>query len=306
MNTKIQSCLIIENEFHFSESIGSKLEALSYDVKILCSIEKVMKLGERFDLVLVSLNFKDEPHFFTMINKFKKSIVIMMTSHVDYSCFSKAVNVGANDYILKPFKMESLIQKINIFQKKKDLEIRERRLQRFITTILQEDKNIEFDFDVKLPMVIYSTLEKNIDFYVFSYSQYMKTDFEIVSFEDLPKYQNLDSNLILYLRDYPKLAKKERTIALRLSQQMNIFISSNIDEKIDGFSYLKIEAGNKKLDFDRIFTVTDYIKQVIIQHQDSFPDTELSRALGISRKSLWEKRRKFNIQKPKKIKKDLS
>jgi len=306
MNSKIKSCLIIENEPNFSESLGSKLEDLNYNAKILYSIEKVMELEEKFDLVLVSLNFKDEPYFFDMIKGFQDSILIMMTPHIDYSCFSKAINIGANDYILKPFKIESLIQKVNIFQEKKDFEIREKRLEKFITTILQEDKNLKFDLDFKLPLIIYSNLERNVDFYVFSYSKYLNMDFEIISFENLVKYhQNIDKNLILYLRDYPKLIKKDRVTALNIAKNMNIILYSHIDEKINGFDYLKIEMGNEKLNFDRIFTVTDYIKKVIIQHQDVLPDTELSKSLGISRKSLWEKRRKFDMQKPKKNKKDL-
>ena len=36
--------------------------------------------------------------------------------------------------------------------------------------------------------------------------------------------------------------------------------------------------------------------------QDKYPDTELSRRLGISRKSLWEKRKKFGIEKIKNVK----
>jgi DNA-binding NtrC family response regulator len=237
-----------------------------------------------------------------MINKFKNSIVIMMTPYVDYGCFSKAVNLGANDYILKPFKMESLIQKISIFQKKKEIEIREKRLAKFITTVLKEDKNLTFDFDITLPVIICSNLKKNVDLYVFSYSRYLNIDFEIICFDDLQKYKNTDSNLILYLRDYSTLTKKEQKLTLEITKNMNIIIFSNIDETAHGFHNITIKAGSEKINFDKILTINDYIQEVIIQNQDSFPDTELSKALGISRKSLWEKRKKFDIHKERKLK----
>jgi DNA-binding NtrC family response regulator len=38
---------------------------------------------------------------------------------------------------------------------------------------------------------------------------------------------------------------------------------------------------------------------MVLNFQNNYPDTELSKKLGISRKSLWEKRKKFGIEKDK-------
>ena len=46
-------------------------------------------------------------------------------------------------------------------------------------------------------------------------------------------------------------------------------------------------------------TIDDYIKHIIVNYQDKYPDTELSKKLGISRKSLWEKRKKYDVAKKK-------
>ncbi|EAI2944688.1 hypothetical protein IEC40_001809, partial [Campylobacter jejuni] len=48
-----------------------------------------------------------------------------------------------------------------------------------------------------------------------------------------------------------------------------------------------------------ILTIDEYVKYVIINYQNIFPDTDLSKKLGISRKSLWEKRKKYEISKKK-------
>ena len=41
----------------------------------------------------------------------------------------------------------------------------------------------------------------------------------------------------------------------------------------------------------------DYVKFIVLNYQHKFPDTELSKKLGISRKSLWERRKKYGIIK---------
>jgi transcriptional regulator of aromatic amino acid metabolism len=52
-------------------------------------------------------------------------------------------------------------------------------------------------------------------------------------------------------------------------------------------------------DDNSILSVEDYIKYIIKTYESKFPDTELSKRLGISRKSLWEKRKKYGISKKK-------
>ncbi|MCW1548840.1 hypothetical protein OLS49_02640, partial [Campylobacter jejuni] len=56
----------------------------------------------------------------------------------------------------------------------------------------------------------------------------------------------------------------------------------------------------KNIDSNEILTIDEYVKYVIINYQNIFPDTDLSKKLGISRKSLWEKRKKYEISKKNK------
>lgn len=42
-----------------------------------------------------------------------------------------------------------------------------------------------------------------------------------------------------------------------------------------------------------------YFRRYVIEHQGSFSETELARRLGISRKSLWERRHRYGIPRPK-------
>ena len=62
---------------------------------------------------------------------------------------------------------------------------------------------------------------------------------------------------------------------------------------------LELSIRDKNFDIGEIVTIDEYIKYIIVNYQDKFPDTELSKKLGISRKSLWEKRKKYDVSKKK-------
>ena len=70
-------------------------------------------------------------------------------------------------------------------------------------------------------------------------------------------------------------------------------------EKEDDFPYNKIECHKENILMmtNNIMTINDYVKMMVLSYQSKYPDTELSKKLGISRKSLWEKRKKLGIEK---------
>jgi DNA-binding NtrC family response regulator len=62
---------------------------------------------------------------------------------------------------------------------------------------------------------------------------------------------------------------------------------------------IEIESESHLFDQGEILPIEEYVKYIMIHFQNRFPDTELSKKLGISRKSLWEKRKKYGIVKKK-------
>ncbi|MFT2110866.1 sigma-54 interaction domain-containing protein [Marinomonas sp. 2405UD68-3] len=59
----------------------------------------------------------------------------------------------------------------------------------------------------------------------------------------------------------------------------------------------KDEKQNSGLDGSSIFTLDEYLKHVILTHQHALTETQLALSLGISRKSLWERRKKLKVEK---------
>ena len=48
-------------------------------------------------------------------------------------------------------------------------------------------------------------------------------------------------------------------------------------------------------------SLEDYFRRFVLDHQESLNETQLAKKLGISRKSLWERRHKYGIPRKKKI-----
>ena len=229
-----------------------------------------------------------------------------MNSYINNDLIAKAVELGADDYILKPFKIDVLVKKLIYFQRITDLEDREKKYLKFIDSVFEKNPLEERDKDVKLPLIIYSKIERNIDAYVYFFAKRENKLIELISFEDLPQLlQESDTHTIYYFKHFASMSESQKELILDKGKSLNIIIgtTSMKDVEILGYMLREIETDITLIDGGDILSVSDYIRQVILNNQYKIPDTEIARQLGISRKSLWEKRRKLNIQKRKKANK---
>jgi DNA-binding NtrC family response regulator len=64
-----------------------------------------------------------------------------------------------------------------------------------------------------------------------------------------------------------------------------------IDHRVTG-------AGGAR-DINDKLSLEEYFRVFVLEHQDAMTETELAQALGISRKTLWEKRQRFGLPRPK-------
>ena len=105
---------------------------------------------------------------------------------------------------------------------------------------------------------------------------------------------------IIYLTDYHTLKKNAKENVIKIIEDKNCIISTL--EQENDFPFRKIEFNNENIllgGASKIMTINDYVKMMVLSYQNKYPDTELSKKLGISRKSLWEKRKKLDIEKKK-------
>ncbi|NLM99724.1 MAG: hypothetical protein GX170_06855, partial [Campylobacteraceae bacterium] len=76
-------------------------------------------------------------------------------------------------------------------------------------------------------------------------------------------------------------------------------ISSTDSNEEEVINTIHLTQEHKMFDDSDILSIDDYVKYIVLNFQSKFPDTELSKKLGISRKSLWERRKKYGIEKKK-------
>ncbi len=293
--------LIIENEVYLAQSIATKLNEIGHSCELCTSTRDALK-SSSYDVVLLSTNINGQD-FIPIVENFKQSIIILMVSYISSDTVSKPLAAGAKDYIQKPFMIEELIRKINHYQNYENLKKKCHSYEKYLDQALLPHNRLNDFENISLPLYISSLYQKHSDAFAFAYAKAKKMAIKFISFSDYDGVEDmelfLDSNTLLYAIDYQLLKKSDKKALQELIADKKVIISTN--EKIDDSSLNVIEIKNESSIFNQgeILSIEDYIRYVIGNYQDKLPDTELSKKLGISRKSLWEKRKKYDILKGK-------
>ncbi|MBN2816733.1 MAG: response regulator [Campylobacterales bacterium] len=291
--------LIIENEIYLAQSIATKLGELGHICEMCTSTKDAIK-SHNYDVVLLSTNINGQD-FNPVIETFKRSIVILMVSYISNDTVSKPLSAGAKDYILKPFMIEELIRKIDHYQDYEKLKKRNEAYEKYLAHNFMSAKH-EQSLNVELPVFVSSGFQKYADSFAFEYAQKENLPIHFLTLNDAKAMSTIDSlpqNCVIYIIDYQVLKKSDKKIFCDLIAGKNAIIAST--EKIEDVNYpiIEIKSENNVFDKSEILPIEDYVKFIVLNYQDKYPDTELSKKLGISRKSLWEKRKKYDIIKKK-------
>ena len=119
--------LLVDDEVDFISALAERLRIRDYETRLansgataLLEIEK-----ESPDVVLLDLKMPGMSGMETLV-KIKAqdpSIeVIMVTGSVDTQVGESALNAGASDHMVKPFDIETLMEKIQDIMRKRDLD----------------------------------------------------------------------------------------------------------------------------------------------------------------------------------------
>ena len=107
---------MVEDDEIIARSIREHLQAWNYDVCCVEDFSNVVAEFVRFDpqlvLIDITLPFFNGYHWCSEIRKISKVPVIFLSSAADNMNIVMAVNMGADDFIPKPFDLEVLTVKI--------------------------------------------------------------------------------------------------------------------------------------------------------------------------------------------------
>lgn len=292
--------LIIENEIYLAQSISIKLSDVGYHCEIISSFDEYNH-EKYYDIILLSTNTNN---FLKAVTEFKHSIIILLISYISTDTVSNPLKLGASDYIQKPFMIEELIRKIKHYQDFRKLSILNEAYRNYIKSRLETVKIAEYNYKkLKLPLILKSNKQSSADAFVFNYiNEYNIT----LSFIDLTTTNAVEKaiklpteNNLLFLSNFQALKAVEREKLLDFIQNKNVILHTNSNTDDLNFHCINLNDNEKNIDSNEILTIDEYVKYIIINYQNIFPDTDLSKKLGISRKSLWEKRKKYEISKKK-------
>jgi len=292
--------LIVENEIYLAQSIASKLMEIGHVCEIATSIKDALK-DEKYEAVLLSTNISGQ-NFYPVIEKHNASIIILMISYISNDTVTNPIKAGACDYIQKPFMIEELIRKLQHLNDFKHLKKENTTYKEYVKNLFAAANIEPIDKKAKFPILIKTNFQKHADALVFNYAQSQNETFIFLSLTQSNAFEKISrasADELIYIIDMQNLKKSEKLKVYNVIEGKRAIICSTDPNEEAEITQISIATDSKILDQGDILCVDDYVKYVICNFQNKFPDTELSKKLGISRKSLWEKRKKYGISKKK-------
>ncbi len=108
--------LIVEDDNGIAEGVASQLSTWGHDTRIVTDFSNVMKEFTEYDpnmvLLDIGLPFFNGYHWCGEIRKVSKVPIIFISSTAENMNIVMAVNMGADDFIAKPFDINVLVAKV--------------------------------------------------------------------------------------------------------------------------------------------------------------------------------------------------
>ncbi|AXK48035.1 response regulator [Aliarcobacter trophiarum LMG 25534] len=293
--------LIIENEVYLAQKVVSRLLDDGHNCDYVESVN-LESLTKEYDIILLSTSIATSIVKGVIKKYAHNSIILLLVSYISDETVTNPIQDGAKDYIMKPFLMDELVRKIYHYKEcramRRELKVLKDYFDFTMSDIDISDIIVPFSF----PLLIETNFQSYADKLVFEIAKRTDLPIKFISLSASNWQKQLSSSTgktIIYITDYHILKRNMKDQLLKQIVDKNCVLCSL--ESDDEFVHKKIVFNNenKSLDHSQIMSINDYIKTMVINHQARYPDTELSKKLGISRKSLWEKRKKLEIDRKK-------
>ena len=293
--------LIAEDELYLAQSISNSLNEHIKNpvITIVTTINDAVNLNKNFDIIILSATLNG--NIYNIINKYKNSTIILLVPYINHDTVTAPLNAGVDTYILKPFMIEELIRKIEYHLEFKKLKKENQTYKSYLKTLFENYELPDIEFDkIEFPLFIKSSSKKKIDICVFEISKKLNLPISFYNLEKTTDFNeiNKDKNLI-YLSNFSSLKSSAISKLFDIISNKQVIVELKNSSSFEHPNLIVLQSDTQEIDDDAILSIEEYIKYVIKNYENKFPDTELSKKLGISRKSLWEKRKKYGLNKKK-------
>ncbi|MGB6327739.1 MAG: DNA-binding response regulator [Halarcobacter sp.] len=291
--------LIIESEIYLAQKVVSRLLDDGHNCDFV-ETPNIENLTRDYDIILLSTSLPSALCK-TIIRRYNDSIILLLVSYISDETVTDPIKEGAKDYIMKPFIMDELIRKIYHFRECKSLRRELQTLREYLEFQFDDVDTSGTILPTAFPILIETNSQISADKLAFELSRKLNLQVKFISLcsDNWQKLINEKYNGIIYLTEYHTLKKNSKENLNKLIDGKKCVVVSL--EKEETFPYAKVQFYKKDtlILTNNIMTINDYVKMMVESFQSKYPDTELSKKLGISRKSLWEKRKKLGIEKKK-------
>ena len=290
--------LIVENEIYLAQKVVSRLLDDGHSCDYVESA--TVSLSKDYDIILLSTSLPNAS-FKNIIKKYKDAIIILLVSYISDETVTEPIKAGAKDYIMKPFIMDELVRKIYHYKEYRTLTQELDTIRDYLDFIFRDIDTSNVSLSSSMPLLIETNAQKCVDKLAFQFASRLETTVKFLSASKdnyLKEIANTTKDLI-YITDYHTLKKSAKEVLNKAIAEKNCILCSLEGEEDFPFEKAEIKKEDMVVINDNIMTINDYVKLMVVSFQTKYPDTELSKKLGISRKSLWEKRKKLGIEKKK-------
>lgn len=122
----MRKVLVVEDEFSINDILTFSLEEQGFEVKGVFNCKEARSAVKSFkpDLILLDVMLPDGDGF-TLCEEFTdKAFVIMVTARGEVIDRIRGIEIGADDYISKPFEINEIIVRINALFRRVDKQIK--------------------------------------------------------------------------------------------------------------------------------------------------------------------------------------
>lgn len=134
--------LLVEDEKQMAMFIEMELAHEGYEVDIESNGREVVKKVENIEYNLILLDIMipnlNGIEVCKRIRQFSDVPIIMLTAKGDVSDIVIGLDVGANDYLTKPFSIEELLARIRVYSREKQLNNKSMKIK--VLDIIMDDK----------------------------------------------------------------------------------------------------------------------------------------------------------------------
>ena len=287
--------VLIEPSIELSMKISSKLKLKNMVLKCVTSLNSdfLTSIG---DVILLSTSFA-ENNILSFIKRHTDKKIILLVDDFYNDNVQKFLDFGVDEYIHKPFKMKYLIKKINLLTLQKKLDTYESYYEYIsdISSLESADVN-----KIKTSRVFVTNNICFVDRAVLEYSLKANHTYKFISCTSALWKEELNlckSHEGIYLSNLQVLSGYELDyISNQLKRKENVILASREHVNIN-YPIVQFNSNDTYYDGSYIIGHEEYIKYVLEKFQDQMTTTALSDKIQLSRKTIYEKRKKYNLHK---------